>query len=86
MSYRVPIDAAGRVVIPKIVRDGLHLRQGTVLVLEVDGERLVLSAPRAPGGSLIEQDGLLVAAGELVGPLPTVEQVRAERIRQISGL
>lgn len=86
MSYKVPIDAAGRVVIPKTVRDGLHLRQGTILDLEVDGERLVLSAPRTPGGSLTEQDGLLVAAGELVGPLPTLDQVRAERIRQLSGL
>lgn len=86
MKYKVPIDASGRVVIPKPIREGLRLVKGTVLELEVEESRLVLSAPQPTAGGLTRRDGVLVAVGEVTGPIPTIEDIRADRIRQLAGL
>ncbi len=53
------IDKAGRVVIPKRVRDELGLREGTPLALTTDGVGLRIE-PVASGGRLVERDGRLV--------------------------
>jgi AbrB family looped-hinge helix DNA binding protein len=42
MSTTVTIDKAGRVVIPKTVRDELKLEPGDTLQLESEGDRLIL--------------------------------------------
>ena len=57
---QVTIDKAGRVVIPKSVRDSLGLSPGTGLALVVDGLAIRLQ-PEARG-RLVEQDGFLVIA------------------------
>lgn len=76
-------DAAGRVVIPKPVRDELGLTAGTRLRLEVsDGE---VRASRADGGSWFdERDGRPVLVAPEGTPPLTVEAVRdlVERIRR----
>jgi AbrB family looped-hinge helix DNA binding protein len=70
------IDAAGRIVVPKVLRDALGLRAGTRLeVTERDGALVIQPAPvpmrlvRRPEGPVIEPEE----------PLPTLtaDEVRA---------
>src|SRR6266852_4737732 len=46
MTATVTIDKAGRVVIPKEIRDGLRLEAGDTLALESEGERVTLRPVR----------------------------------------
>jgi AbrB family looped-hinge helix DNA binding protein len=88
----VEIDKAGRIVIPKKMRDAMHLKNGTRLRIESTGERLVLE-PDFPEPRLEMRDGMWV----MVGGLPiTAEEVdgvihqgyedRQKRIMEGSGL
>lgn len=81
---RTTIDAAGRIVVPKALRDELGLSPGRELeVAAVDG-RLEISVPPTP--MHLERSGGRVVAVSDAGPLPqlTAEQVRAtlERARR----
>lgn len=58
VAHEITIDAAGRLVIPKAVRDRLGLRAGTVLRLHEEEGRLVLSTER-PEPSLVDRGGFL---------------------------
>jgi AbrB family looped-hinge helix DNA binding protein len=55
MSTRLVIDEAGRVLIPKMVRDELHLEPGDALELESIGEQITLRPVRATGALSNEQ-------------------------------
>ena len=60
---KVTVDAAGRVLVPKALRDQLGMRPGT----EVDVFRYGGGLQLVPGGRtarLVERDGLLVATGD----------------------
>src|SRR5712664_3965824 len=46
MAATVTIDKAGRVVIPKEIRDALRLEAGDTLALESEGERVTLPPVR----------------------------------------
>ena len=85
VGFQVSIDAAGRIVIPKPLRQLLRLHQGTTLNLEVQDDRLVLSAARPAEGCLGYADGTLIVTGELVEDMPGVEDVRRDRIAHILG-
>jgi AbrB family looped-hinge helix DNA binding protein len=57
------IDATGRIVVPKVLRDALGLKAGTRLeVSERDGAIVIQPAPvpmrlvRGPGGPVVEPD------------------------------
>jgi AbrB family looped-hinge helix DNA binding protein len=79
---RTTIDAGGRVVIPKPVRDRPGLRPGAeVEVVEADGK--VEIAPAVAAIEVVEVAGRLVARGEGLPPL-TDETVREtiERTRR----
>ncbi len=51
MSTRLTIDKAGRVVIPKPLREELHLEPGDALELERAGEQITLRPVRGTGRS-----------------------------------
>jgi AbrB family looped-hinge helix DNA binding protein len=58
---RTTIDSAGRVVIPKALRDQVGIRPGPVEVV-VDGAGLHIEPPSG-GERLVERNGRLVIAG-----------------------
>jgi AbrB family looped-hinge helix DNA binding protein len=89
MSTTVEIDKAGRIVVPKKLRDALHLTPGTRLKVERSGDTLMLEQD-LPEPKLEMIDGLWVMTG---GPRLTVEDVNAmideqreRRMRYVAGL
>jgi AbrB family looped-hinge helix DNA binding protein len=81
------IDRAGRIVVPKPIRDRLGLRPGAALELSEGPEGLLLKpVQRRP--SLVRRGGLLVHQGVLANDYDwnrLVEEDREERIRTLSG-
>ncbi len=76
MNAIVEIDKAGRIVVPKKLRDALHLVPGTRLKIERNGDRLVFEQASSEP-QLIMKDGRWVVAGSQI----TVDDVN-EIIRQ----
>lgn len=56
----VSIDRAGRVVIPKELRDRLSIAPDSALEVEADGDALRLTPVRMPTRRVIDVDGLPV--------------------------
>jgi AbrB family looped-hinge helix DNA binding protein len=85
MGMNVQIDSAGRVVLPKKVRERFRLHGGDSLVLEVKGEAIQLR-PQQAKARLERVNGVLVFVGE--APLPEgrdlVAESREERIDQLA--
>jgi AbrB family looped-hinge helix DNA binding protein len=80
---RTTIDAAGRIVVPKAIREELALYGGQELdVTAVDG-RIEIEVPPTPM-HLEERDGILVAVPERPMPTLTAEMVREvlEKVRR----
>ena len=82
MNARLIIDKAGRIVIPKPLREELHLEPGDSLEMERIGEQITLRPVRGTG-PLIKEHGVWVFhSGE---PLPAsatdqmLQQIREER-------
>jgi AbrB family looped-hinge helix DNA binding protein len=81
------VDRSGRVVIPKAVRDELHLTPGTSLsVEERNGEIVLRRAQTNPTAGeepvLKRKGGLLVFAGKPAGDLlEAIEQQRRDRLQ-----
>jgi AbrB family looped-hinge helix DNA binding protein len=81
---KTTIDRAGRVVIPKSIRDELGLRGGEELDIALRDSRIEIQ-PNSRTVRLVKRDGFLAA--EIVGekaPHLTTEDVRAmvERLRR----
>lgn len=88
MKATVTIDKAGRVVLPKTLRDELHLVPGDTLDLTVDGERVTLR-PRRTVQPLQRERGVWVfKIGELLTAVETREtlrRIREQRARHDAG-
>jgi AbrB family looped-hinge helix DNA binding protein len=88
MNATVVIDKAGRVVLPKTLRDELHLAPGDTLDLTVEGE-LVTLHPRRSVPPLQKERGVWVfRTGEPLTAAETREtlrQVRQQRARRNAG-
>jgi AbrB family looped-hinge helix DNA binding protein len=82
MHTRLIIDKAGRVVIPKPLREELHLEPGDALELENAGEQITLRPVRGRGPLMKENGVWVFYTGQ---PLPAsatdqvLQQIRAER-------
>jgi AbrB family looped-hinge helix DNA binding protein len=59
MNTTVTIDRAGRIIVPKALRDALQLEAGDTLELESDGDRLMLRPVRS-GSALRKEQGVWV--------------------------
>lgn len=80
---RISIDSAGRVVIPKPIRDELKLKAGDELEATLRDGRIEIE-PRASHVRLVERDGRSVIEPEGDVPILTAEKVRQvlERTRR----
>lgn len=82
MNTRLIIDKAGRVVIPKPLREELHLEPGDSLELDNIGEQITLRPVRGTGPLTKEHGVWVFHSGE---PLPAsatdeiLKQIREER-------
>jgi len=83
----VTIDSAGRIVVPKAVRDRYGLRKDGRLELEETAEGVFLK-PIKSGSALVRKRGRLVFTGRPIGKIDwdrLVEEDREERMRKIGG-
>ena len=82
MTKTLTLDRAGRVVLPKPVRDEMQLRAGDSLELESSEDRIVLR-PQRGGAGLHKKQGIWVfSTGEPISAEATDEvlrQIRRER-------
>jgi len=80
---RTTIDAAGRVVVPKPLRDALGLGAGQAVEVTIADGRLEIEAAATPMRLARRGRGLVAVPGRRL-PKLTAEQVRAtlERIRR----
>ena len=82
MNSRLTIDKAGRVVIPKPLREELHLEAGDTLEMETTGEHITLRPVRGTGPLAKEHGVWVFHAGK---PLPAsatdelLQRIREER-------
>ena len=82
------LDKAGRIVLPKPVRDRFRLHAGSDLQLELSAEGILLR-PLERRASLIQKEGLLLHCGEALNRFAwdrLVEDHREERIQELTGL
>jgi AbrB family looped-hinge helix DNA binding protein len=80
MNTRLIIDKAGRVVIPKPLRDDLHLGPGDVLELESAGEQITLRPVRGAGPLRKERGVWVFYTGQSLPASATDDVLR--RIRE----
>jgi AbrB family looped-hinge helix DNA binding protein len=82
------IDKAGRVILPKPVRDRLGLHEGSDLEMQETPEGVTLKlAERRP--SLVKKQGLWVHTGKVPPGFDIAQAIRddrEERIRKLAGL
>jgi AbrB family looped-hinge helix DNA binding protein len=82
MNTRLTLDKAGRIVIPKPLREKLHLEAGDTLEMESAGEQITLRPVRGTGPLTKEHGVWVFHTGQ---PLPAsvtdeiVQQIREER-------
>lgn len=82
MNATINMDKAGRIVLPKPVRDELQLAPGDALELELSQERIVLRPARSQGQMKKERGVWVFDAGEAMGhdlPRKVLQQVRKQR-------
>ena len=91
-AIKTTIDRAGRVVIPKSIRDRAGLQAGTEIDIRLDNGVVEISQP-LPQGRVIEREGFLLwEAGEPPtgdDVLDAIQQDREDRMQEImrrSGL
>ncbi len=81
-NTRVTLAQAGRLVLPKVLRDKLHLSPGDTLDLVVNGEEVTLR-PRRNSTPLQKKQGIWVfGTGKLMASNETEEALRNVRAQR----
>lgn len=87
MKAKVTVDGAGRVLIPKQLRDDMRLEAGDELLLEADGTSVTLrpvrsdSAMRKESGIWVFRSGQTISADETDRVLEDLRQSRGRSLR-----
>ncbi len=76
---KTTIDRAGRVVIPKQLRERFHLGGGATIEILADDDGLRLRLPQ-PTGRLIEKEGVLVQQADTVSSLDATAFINQQRV------
>ena len=88
MTSKVTLDRAGRVVLPKNLRDELHLSPGDILDVTVQGDEVKLR-PRRSSSPLQKKQGVCVfSTGKPMASDETAEalrDIREQRDRRNAG-
>ena len=79
MNSRLTIDKAGRVVIPKPLREQLHLEPGDALEMETAGEQIILRPVRGSSPLRKEHGVWVFHAGQPLSASATEEMLREIR-------
>jgi AbrB family looped-hinge helix DNA binding protein len=86
MTTKLTLDKAGRVMIPKPLRQELHLGPGDTLQLESEGEQITLR-PMRPKALLKKERGVWVYQGEPTeaSVSAVIDREREKRLREMLG-
>ena len=88
MKTRIAVDSAGRVLIPKSLRDELRIEAGDTLELTSDGELMTLQPVRGDS-ALRKKQGVWVFYGSknlsAASTDEALQRVRSERNQNIIG-
>jgi AbrB family looped-hinge helix DNA binding protein len=82
MPTTVTLDNVGRITIPQDVRKSLHLDAGDALVLESEGERIILRRADTPGSMQQERGVWVFRTGQPLAARTaeaTLDRIRQER-------
>ena len=86
MKTTIAIDRAGRLVIPKGIRERMHLREGSRLCVELHGDRIELTPEPTTSKIVRGKDGLRVIAGwEGFDAGKAVLEARDEQLDRLVG-
>jgi AbrB family looped-hinge helix DNA binding protein len=75
---KITIDRAGRVVIPKQIRERYHMQPGTEIEIETEADGISLKA-RDEKPSLLRKKGILVHHGSDTVTLDSAQFINRER-------
>lgn len=83
---KLTLDRAGRVMIPKPLRQELHLGPGDTLQVEREGDQIMLR-PMRPKALLKKERGVWVYQGEPTEASITavIDRQREKRLRELMG-
>jgi AbrB family looped-hinge helix DNA binding protein len=89
MADKVTMDSAGRVLIPRALRDELRLEPGDTLTLDSDGEAVTLKPVRAESAMRKERGIWVFRGGAKISAADTddaLARLRATRGRPVASL
>jgi AbrB family looped-hinge helix DNA binding protein len=86
MTASVTIDKAGRLVLPKPIRERLHLRTGSQLKAEIVGDKIELSEEIPVAKIVLKKDGLPVVVGwKGFDAARAVREMREEQVEHLEA-